>query len=118
MREDSGRVRLRYRRLPGDLPPLPGAPYWPPQPPADTVMHCSVYKGRRSPDTYLFLPVRDDFSAVPAAVLQALGQPVHVMDLVLTPARPLARAEPHTVMRTMLIRGCYVQLPPKQADGE
>lgn len=76
-------------------------------------MHCSIYKGRRAPDTYLFLPVRDDFSGVPAAVLNAFGQTEHVMDLVLTPGRSLARADAHTVMRSMLLKGCYVQLPPK-----
>lgn len=77
-------------------------------------MHCSVYKGRKAPDTYLFLPVRDDFSAVPTALLQALGEPVHVMDLVLWPSRRLARVDAFTVMRGMLERGCYVQLPPRE----
>jgi uncharacterized protein YcgL (UPF0745 family) len=76
-------------------------------------MHCSIYKGRRAPDTYLFLPVRDDFSSVPAAVMQAMGAPVHVMDIVLSPERSLARADTHKVMRSLLLLGCYVQLPPK-----
>lgn len=81
-------------------------------------MHCSIYKGRRAPDTYLFLPVRDDFSAVPGPVLQALGEPIHVMDLVLHPGRGLARADAIAVMRSLLVKGCYVQLPPREgADG-
>lgn len=80
-------------------------------------MHCSIYKGRRSQDTYLFVAVRDDFSAVPPQVLQALGAPVHVMDLVLTPERRLARTEAYTVMRGLLQRGCYVQLPPREGEA-
>mgnify|MGYP001421932640 CR=1 FL=1 len=76
-------------------------------------MHCSIYKGRRAPDTYLFVPVRDDFTAVPASVLQAMGPLEHVMELVLTPERKLARVSAVTVMRRLLVQGCYVQLPPR-----
>lgn len=77
-------------------------------------MHASVYKGRKRPDTYLFLPVRDDFSVLSEELRQAMGELEHVMDLVLTPRRRLARADAHKVMRGMLLRGCYVQLPPQQ----
>jgi uncharacterized protein YcgL (UPF0745 family) len=80
-------------------------------------MHCSIYKGRKTPDTYLFVSIRDEFSAVPAQVLQALGEPVHVMDIVLTPERKLARTDPCSVMRGLLQRGCYVQLPPSNQSG-
>lgn len=80
-------------------------------------MHCSIYKGRRQPDTYLFVPVKDDFSAVPAAVLQAMGPLEHVMELVLTPQRRLARADAVTVMRRLLLQGCYIQLPPEDEEG-
>lgn len=76
-------------------------------------MHCSIYKGRRKPDTYLFVPVKDDFGAVPESVLQALGPLEHVMELVLTPQRRLARAEAATVMRGLLLQGCYIQMPPQ-----
>lgn len=76
-------------------------------------MHCSIYKGRRAPDTYLFVPVRDDFTAVPVSVLQAMGPLEHVMELVLTPERKLARVSAVTVMRRLLVQGCYVQLPPR-----
>jgi uncharacterized protein YcgL (UPF0745 family) len=76
-------------------------------------MHCSIYKGRRAQDTYLFVPVKDQFSAVPQAVLQAMGPLEHVMDLVLTPSRRLARADAAVVMRGLLLQGCFVQLPPR-----
>lgn len=80
-------------------------------------MHCSIYKGRRAQDTYLFVPVKDEFSAVPQAVLQAMGPLEHVMDLVLTPSRRLARVDAATVMRGLLLQGCYVQLPPREESG-
>ncbi|MCP1673346.1 uncharacterized protein YcgL (UPF0745 family) [Natronocella acetinitrilica] len=76
-------------------------------------MHCSVYKGRKAPDHYLFLPRRDDFDGVPQALLDRFGVLEHVMDLVLTPQRRLARTDIHALMRSLLVQGCYVQLPPK-----
>lgn len=81
-------------------------------------MHCSIYKGRKAPDTYLFVPVKDDLSAVPAPVMGALGEAIHVMDLVLSPDRRLARSDAREVLRSLLHRGCYVQLPPKEDEPE
>jgi uncharacterized protein YcgL (UPF0745 family) len=77
-------------------------------------MHCSVYKGARRPNTYVFVPGRDDFSALSPALHDTLGELTHVMDLVLFPGRRLARAEVGRVMRSLLTRGCWVQLPPEE----
>lgn len=76
-------------------------------------MHCSIYKGRAAPDTYLFVPARDAFDAVPQAVLARFGPLEHVMDLVLTPDRRLSRVSAKTLMQGLLKNGCYVQLPPQ-----
>ena len=80
-------------------------------------MHCSVYKGRAAPEYYLFLPCRDDFSGVLQDTLNRFGPLEHVMDLVLTPGRRLERTEAVTLMRTLLIKGCYIQLPPRELSG-
>ncbi len=79
-------------------------------------MHCSVYKGARAPEHYLFLPRRDDFDAVPQAVLDRFGPLEHVMDLRLTPGRRLARIPARRLMRALLVNGCYIQLPPKDSS--
>ncbi|KAB7624382.1 YcgL domain-containing protein [Alkalilimnicola sp. S0819] len=79
-------------------------------------MHCSIYKGHKKPDTYLYVPVKDDLSTVPAPIMGALGATEHVMDLVLTPARRLAREDVCEVMRSLLHRGCFVQLPPGEDE--
>ena len=79
-------------------------------------MHCSVFKGSRTPDTYLFLPAREPSDAVPQLVLQRFGRLEHVMDLVLTPDRNLARIEAPTLLRALLIQGCYIQLPPQEEE--
>jgi uncharacterized protein YcgL (UPF0745 family) len=39
------------------------------------------------------------------------------MDLVIYPERPLARADARTVLRSLLQRGCWVQLPPEDEDS-
>lgn len=80
-------------------------------------MFCAIYKGRRRSDTYLYLPTREGFDAVPDELRRLLGEPVHVMDLVLTPERRLARTEAYTVMRSLLLKGCYVQLPPGDSSS-
>lgn len=74
-------------------------------------MHCSIYKGRHKPDIYLYIPGREDFSGVPQDLLRIMGRLEHVMDLVLTPGRRLARANACAIMRALLIHGRYVQLP-------
>lgn len=79
-------------------------------------MHCSIYKGRRKPDTYLFVTEKDQFEGVPATVLEAMGPLEHVMELVLTPQRRLARSDARVVMRHLLLQGCYIQMPPQDEE--
>ncbi len=81
-------------------------------------MHCSIFKGSRTPDTYLFVPAREVTDAVPGLVLQRFGALEHVMDLVLTPDKRLARVEARTVLRALLTQGCFIQLPPSREDQD
>jgi len=75
-------------------------------------MRCYVYKGRRKPDTYLYLTVADDFSAVPEEIMKAFGEMERVMKLELSPGRRLAREDVRKVLRNLLLRGFHIQLPP------
>ncbi len=75
-------------------------------------MHCVIYKGSRRPDTYLFLPGRDDIAGVPDALLEAMGRLELVMELTIHPGRRLARVRAVEVLDGLLHRGCFVQLPP------
>ncbi|MDX1655194.1 MAG: YcgL domain-containing protein [Candidatus Competibacteraceae bacterium] len=81
-------------------------------------MNCAIYKSPRKADTYLFVACKDDFSAVPDALLKVLGQPIHVMDLELTPERKLARADTAEVLRHLQEQGWYLQMPPKESEEE
>ena len=74
--------------------------------------HCVVYKSSRKPDTYLYVERQDDFSRVPAALLDMLGQLQWVMDLDLHPQRPLARADVGRVLAQLHAQGYFLQMPP------
>lgn len=74
-------------------------------------MQCAIYKSRKKQDTYLYLAARDDFSRVPEPLLKLIGQPVHVMDLELSPERKLAQEDAAEVLRNLQERGWHLQMP-------
>ena len=74
-------------------------------------MQCAIYKSRRKRDTYLYLAAGDDFSRVPDTLLTLLGQPIHVMDLDLSPERKLAQENTAEVLRNLQERGWHLQMP-------
>lgn len=80
-------------------------------------MNCAVYRASGRNDTYLFVPSRDRFEALPAALLRTVGRLDFVMELELTAGRRLARVEATEVMRQLRERGYYLQLPPPEDTG-
>ena len=74
-------------------------------------MQCAIYKSRRKQDTYLYLAAKDDFSHIPEALLKMLGEPVHIMDLDLSPERRLAQEDVAEVLRNLQERGWHLQMP-------
>lgn len=74
-------------------------------------MQCAIYKSRKKQDTYLYLAAKDDFSRVPEPLLQLIGQPVHVLDLELSPDRKLAQEDAAEVLRNLQERGWHLQMP-------
>ena len=79
-------------------------------------MQCYIYKGRRKPDTYLYIERENDFTRVPDALLELLGTLEFVLALELTPERKLAQADAAEVRRQLAADGYFLQLPPKDAD--
>ncbi|RNF82358.1 YcgL domain-containing protein [Montanilutibacter psychrotolerans] len=73
-------------------------------------MQTYVYKSLRKDDTYLFLAKRDDFTRIPAPVLERLGRLQFVLELALTPERRLARGTAADVMAQLAARGFYLQM--------
>lgn len=79
-------------------------------------MQCVVYKGRKKTDHYLYVEKEDDFSRVPQALLDILGQLEMVIGLELSAERKLAQADVKEVMQQLHDQGYYFQMPPKSGE--
>lgn len=53
-----------------------------------------------------------EFDDLPESLVSLFGQPEHVMDLELTPERPLAREDVTQVISNLEEQGFFLQLPP------
>lgn len=79
-------------------------------------MQCAIYKGNKKTDHYLYVENEDDFSRVPQALRDILGQLELVISLELSPERHLAQADVNEVMRQLNEQGYYFQMPPKSGE--
>ncbi|MFE8069692.1 YcgL domain-containing protein [Marinobacteraceae bacterium S3BR75-40.1] len=79
-------------------------------------MQCSVYKSSRREEMYAFVEQEAGVEAIPESLRAYFGEPHHVMDLVLTPDRKLARADAAKVMEMIREKGVYLQMPPENEE--
>ena len=79
-------------------------------------MLCSIYRSPKKPQTYLFINKRDDFSAVPEALMKTFGTPNLVTIINLETKDKLAMADLEKVKQNLAGQGFYLQLPPPQED--
>ena len=75
-------------------------------------MQCVIYKGDRRRDTYLYIEREDDFTRVPPALLNMLGNLQRVMALELHEGRTLAQADAAQVRQLLMQQGYFLQMPP------
>lgn len=75
-------------------------------------MLCAIYKSSKKQDTYLYVPGRDDFSKVPAPLMQTFGTPVFLMIMPLKKDRALAIVDMEKLRHELTLNGFYLQLPP------
>ncbi|MFY8274842.1 YcgL domain-containing protein [Pseudoalteromonas sp. SSDWG2] len=75
-------------------------------------MLCAVYKSKKKPDTYLYLPKRDFFDDVPKPLMDMFGKPVFVMLINLATKSQLALADIDKVKEELSDKGFYLQVPP------
>ena len=73
---------------------------------------CSIYRSPKKEGMYIYVPKKELFEQVPDALLKQMGEPGHVMDLLLTPDRKLARVDVIEVMKHINEQGFYLQMPP------
>ena len=72
----------------------------------------SVFRSPRREGMYVYIPREGSPSDLPASLLEYFGQPVHALDLVLTPERKLARADIADVIAAIQAQGFFLQMPP------
>jgi len=77
----------------------------------------SIYKSNKKTDTYLYVDKAEDLARVPDVLLQTFGKPEHVMTLLLSSGKKLARADAEQVMAAIQNQGFYLQLPPSEAES-
>ncbi|MBZ9611899.1 YcgL domain-containing protein [Rheinheimera maricola] len=77
-------------------------------------MLCAVYKSLKKDRTYLYVQRRDDFSAVPEALLKTFGTPTLVTIVNLAKREHLALADIDRVRQQLTQHGFYLQLPPPE----
>ena len=79
-------------------------------------MLCTIYKTARHAGMYLYLAKRDDFSAVPDALLQRFGTPELLMLFNLNGKKALALADNQEVSAQLNTRGFYLQMPQQEEN--
>jgi len=72
----------------------------------------SIFKSAKKDEMYLYVMKRDRFQRVPDPLLAQFGEPEHVMDLLLTSEKTLARVDVKKVMDELTHKGFYLQMPP------
>ena len=75
-------------------------------------MLVAVYKSSKKAETYLYIPKRDDFSAVPQALLDTFGKAIFVMLLPLGKRNKLAQLDSAKLHAELINKGFYLQIPP------
>ena len=73
-------------------------------------MLCHIYRSNRKLDTYLYLTIRDDFSAIPSELLRVFGPPEFSFSFDLTEERELAKEDTAEVIENLETRGYHLQL--------
>ncbi|MGB3916106.1 MAG: YcgL domain-containing protein [Thiothrix litoralis] len=78
-------------------------------------MQCYVYRSRRKPGSFLFLPEKDHFERVPEVLMTIFGVPEFSFDFELTEQRKLVlKLEAHEIRRVIQENGFFLQLPPNE----
>ena len=76
-------------------------------------MNTYIYKSSRKDELYLYLNKKGDFSKVPQTLYDSMGkEPIFVMEVTLSPEKPLARENILKVIDNLQNQGYHVQMPP------
>ena len=79
-------------------------------------MLCSIYRGSKKSETYLYTRYEEKVEKVPEELLQTFGELEQVMALELDASRQLARADATAVLQAIEEKGYYLPLPPAASE--
>lgn len=79
-------------------------------------MLIAVYRTKKKEGTYLYVPKKGDFSALPEALLSQFGTPELVMLIPIEKRAVVAGVEKEKLIRAMEDPGFYLQMPPKEEN--
>lgn len=65
---------------------------------------------------YVYLDRKEKPEDLPEALKQMFGEPQHVLDMVLTQDKFLARADAKKVLEDIEEKGFYLQMPPGEGE--
>jgi uncharacterized protein YcgL (UPF0745 family) len=77
---------------------------------------CQILKSSRKEEMYLYIDKQRGLEDVPESLLAQFGELEEVMTLLLSPERPLARADINEVLADIQSQGFYLQMPPTAAQ--
>ncbi len=75
---------------------------------------CSVYKSSKKNEMYLYVDRKYDLKELPEALTLVFGEPLHVLDMILTPEKKLARVAANKVLESIVEKGFFLQMPPAE----
>ncbi|MBW7470032.1 YcgL domain-containing protein [Marinobacter sp. F4218] len=71
----------------------------------------SVFRSSKKSDTYIYVRRGQVWEDLPESLRGIFGQPVHSMDLIMTPDRKLARTTGKQVLEALAEKDFYLQMP-------
>ena len=80
-------------------------------------MNCYIYRSRKKVGSYLYLPSKNDFSALPEELIRLFGQPEFAFELNLSSRKKLAKIDSQTVIDNLQDQGFYLQIPPPKTTS-
>ena len=76
-------------------------------------MKCSIYRGKRKEDHYVYLPEAGNFDAIPDKIKRLMGEFVLAMELEISEESKLANSDPKEILDRIEEQGFFLQIPPR-----
>lgn len=79
-------------------------------------MLCAIYRSKKKPGSYLYLPLNSGFDVLPEGLLEQFSSPERFLIVPLDGSKPLVGATLSSVKAAIDERGYYLQLAKKEEN--